>query len=79
MVVPGVADDDTQAAPLAASLVVASFAPECDEISIRHNPQYRDKHPGYCPQASPRPIFEYLVIPRDAAPVVPGVSTIRHG
>jgi hypothetical protein len=34
VVVPGVADDDTQAAPLAASLVVASFAPECDEISI---------------------------------------------
>ena len=34
VVVPGVADDETQAAPLAASLVVASFAPECDEISI---------------------------------------------
>ena len=32
--VPGVADDEMQAAPLAASLVLASFAPECDEISI---------------------------------------------
>ena len=32
--VPAVADDEMQAAPLAASLVVASFAPECDEISI---------------------------------------------
>lgn len=34
VVVPGVADEETQAAPLAASLVVASFDPECDEISI---------------------------------------------
>jgi hypothetical protein len=34
VVVPGVADDETQAAPLAASLVVASFDPECDEKSI---------------------------------------------
>jgi hypothetical protein len=34
VVVPGVADDETQAVPLAASLVVASFAPEWDEISI---------------------------------------------
>jgi hypothetical protein len=32
--VPGVADDETQAVPLAASLVVASFGPEWDEISI---------------------------------------------
>jgi hypothetical protein len=34
VVVPGVADDETQAAPRAASLVLSSFAPECDEISI---------------------------------------------
>ena len=34
VVVPGVADDDTQAAPRAASLVVLSFAPEFDENSI---------------------------------------------
>jgi hypothetical protein len=34
VVVPGLADDDTQAAPRAASLVVLSFVPELDEKSI---------------------------------------------
>jgi hypothetical protein len=34
VVVVGVADGETQAAPRAASLVVLSFAPECDEIRI---------------------------------------------
>ncbi len=33
-VVPVLADDDTQAAPMAASLVALSFAPELDEKSI---------------------------------------------
>jgi hypothetical protein len=34
VVVPGVAEDETQAAPRAASLVLSSFAPEWDVISI---------------------------------------------
>jgi hypothetical protein len=51
VVVPGVADDDTQAAPLAASLVVASFAPEFDEKS---NPATTPSTATTVPTIAPR-------------------------
>lgn len=51
VVVPGVADDETQAAPLAASLVVASFALEFDEIS---NPATTPSTATTVPTIAPR-------------------------